>query len=77
MMGNAVWTDLVSALRWVPLSAYAAYDKPAFYSKGHAVCNWSGDCTEGFGDLGIWGFYTDPVSPVTLFDFFTGNLADW
>ena len=29
-----------------------------------------GDCT-----VGTWGFYTDPVSPATLFDFFTGNLA--
>jgi hypothetical protein len=25
----------------------------------------------------MWGFYTDPVSPATLIDFFTGNLADW
>jgi hypothetical protein len=24
-----------------------------------------------------WGFYPDPVSPTTLFDFLTGNLADW
>jgi hypothetical protein len=31
-----------------------------------------GDCTAG-----TWGSYTDPVSPATLFDFFTGNLADW
>ena len=31
-----------------------------------------GDCT-----VGMWGFYTDPVSPAPLFDFFTGNLADW
>jgi len=30
-----------------------------------------GDCT-----LGAWGYYTDPVSLATLFDFFTGNLAD-
>ena len=27
--------------------------------------------------MGMWGFYTDPVSPATLIDFFTGNLADW
>ena len=31
-----------------------------------------GDCT-----VGRWGFYTDPVSPEALFDFFTENLADW
>jgi hypothetical protein len=29
------------------------------------------DCT-----VGIWGFYTDLVSPAPLFDFFTGNLTD-
>jgi hypothetical protein len=27
--------------------------------------------------VGMWGFYADPLSPVTLFDFFTENLADW
>jgi hypothetical protein len=31
-----------------------------------------GNCT-----VGTWGFYTDPISPATLFEFFTGNLADW
>jgi hypothetical protein len=31
-----------------------------------------GDCT-----VEKWGFYPDPVSPEALFDFFTGNLADW
>jgi len=31
-----------------------------------------GDCT-----VGMWGFYTDPVSPEALFDFFTGNLPGW
>jgi hypothetical protein len=31
-----------------------------------------GDCT-----VEKWGFYADPVSPEALFDFFTGNLADW
>jgi len=31
-----------------------------------------GDCT-----VEMWRFYTDPVSPATLIDFFTGNLADW
>ena len=30
------------------------------------------DCT-----VGTWGFYTDPVSPATLFDFFIRNLAVW
>jgi len=30
------------------------------------------DCT-----VEKWGFYTDPVSPEALFDFYTGNLADW
>ena len=30
------------------------------------------DCT-----VERWGFYPDPVSPATLFDVFTGNLADW
>ncbi len=34
---NAVWAGPVSALRWVPLSAYAADGKPATCSKGHAV----------------------------------------
>ncbi len=29
------------------------------------------DCT-----LGAWGYYTDPVSPATPFDFSTGYLAD-
>ena len=36
-MPNAVWTDPVSTLRWVPFSAYAADGKPAIYSKGFAV----------------------------------------
>ena len=31
-----------------------------------------GDCT-----VGTWEFYTDPITPATLFCFFTGNLADW
>jgi hypothetical protein len=31
-----------------------------------------GDCT-----VEKWAFYTDPVSPEALFDFDTGNLADW
>ena len=30
-----------------------------------------GDCT-----VETWGFHTDPVSSASLFDFFTGNLAD-
>jgi len=34
---NAVWAGPVSALRWVPLSAYVADGKPATCSKGHAV----------------------------------------
>ncbi len=34
---NAVWAGPVSALRWVPLSAYAADGKPAACFKGHAV----------------------------------------
>jgi len=34
---NAVWAGPVSALPWVPLSAYAADGKPAACSKGHAV----------------------------------------
>jgi hypothetical protein len=31
-----------------------------------------GDCT-----VEKWGFYADQVSPEALFEFFTGNLADW
>ena len=31
-----------------------------------------GECT-----VGKWGFYTDPVSSATLFDFFIRNLAVW
>ena len=31
-----------------------------------------GDCT-----VEMWGFYTDPFSPLTLFDFFADNLAGW
>jgi hypothetical protein len=33
----------------------------------------------GLGDYKVktWGFYTEPVSPATLFDFLTGNLAGW
>jgi len=34
---NAVWAGPVSALRWVPLSAYAADGKSAACSKGHAL----------------------------------------
>jgi hypothetical protein len=34
---NAVWAGPVSALRWLPLSAYAADGRPATCSKGHAV----------------------------------------
>ena len=34
---NAVWAGPVSALRWVPLSAYAADGKPATCAKGHAM----------------------------------------
>jgi hypothetical protein len=30
------------------------------------------DCT-----VERWRFYPDLVSPAKLFDFFTGNLADW
>jgi hypothetical protein len=32
----------------------------------------------GLGDcmVGPWGIFTDPVSPATLLDFFTGSLAD-
>ena len=30
------------------------------------------DCT-----VGMWAFYTDPISPASLLDFFTRNLADW
>jgi hypothetical protein len=71
-LANAVWAGPVSALRCVPLSAYAADGKPATYSKEPAVHNGSGDCT-----VGKWAFYTDPVSPVTLYDFFARNLADW
>jgi hypothetical protein len=26
--------------------------------------------------MGMWGFYTDPVSPATLFVFFTGDLVE-
>jgi hypothetical protein len=31
-----------------------------------------GDCT-----VGSRGFYTDPVSPATLFDLIIGKLAEW
>jgi hypothetical protein len=33
----------------------------------------------GLGDckVGSLGFYTDPVSPATLFALFIGNLAEW
>ena len=33
----------------------------------------------GLGDSTVetWVIYTDPVSPEALFDFFTGNQADW
>jgi len=48
---NAVWADPVSALRCVPLSAYAVDGQPATCSKEHAVrwiwgiVRWrSGDC---------------------------------
>jgi hypothetical protein len=34
---NAGWAGPVSALRWVPLSAYATVGKPATCSKRHAV----------------------------------------
>jgi hypothetical protein len=37
MWPNAVWACSVSALRWVPLSVYAADGKLAAYSKGHEV----------------------------------------
>jgi len=37
LLPNAVWAGPVSALQWVPLSAYAADGKPAACSKGHAV----------------------------------------
>ena len=36
-MDNAVWAGPVSALRWVPLSAYAADGKPPACSEGNAV----------------------------------------
>jgi hypothetical protein len=54
------------------LSVYAADGKPATCSKGHAEQSDCGDCT-----VGTWGFYADPESPASLFDFFIGNLADW
>ena len=31
----------------------------------------------GDSTAGTLGFYTDPISPSTMFDFITGNLADW
>jgi hypothetical protein len=33
----------------------------------------------GLGDCTVerWGFYTDPISPATLYDSFAGILADW
>ena len=34
---NALWAGPVSALPWVPLSAYAADGKPAAWSKGYAA----------------------------------------
>ena len=53
---NAVWTDPVSTLRWVPLSAYAADGKPATCSKGPAV-QWAwGIVRLGCGDH-IWTRY--------------------
>ena len=69
---NAVWAGPISALRWVPLSAYAADGKPATCYQRACGAMGLGDCTAG-----IWRFYTDPISPATLFDFFTENLADW
>jgi hypothetical protein len=50
-MSNSVWTDPVSTLRWVPLSAYAADGKPATCSKGPAV-QWAwGIVRLGCGDF--------------------------
>jgi hypothetical protein len=37
VLANAVWAGPVSALRWVPLSAYADDGKPATCSKGLAL----------------------------------------
>jgi len=36
-LSNAKWAGPVSALQWVPLTAYAADGKPAACSKGQAV----------------------------------------
>jgi hypothetical protein len=50
-LAKAVWAGPVSALRCVPLSAYAADGKPATYSKGPAVLNGSGGLYGG--EMGI------------------------
>jgi hypothetical protein len=69
---NAVWAGPVSALRWVPLSAYAADWEAGNLLQRACGAMGLGDCT-----VGTWGLYTDPISPATLFDFFTEDLADW
>jgi hypothetical protein len=51
MWPNAVWAGSVSALRWVPLSVYAADGKLAAYSKGHEV-HWDWGILYG-EDVGI------------------------
>jgi hypothetical protein len=56
----------------VPLSAYAADEKPATYSKG-LVVQWDW----GIVRLGCGDFIRTPVSPASLFDFFAGNLSEW
>jgi len=60
---NAVWAGPVSALRWVPLAAYAADGKPATYSKGKR-CNGTGGLYGGYVGI-LYG----PVITVDAFRF--------
>jgi hypothetical protein len=67
---NTVCAGPVSALRWVPLSDYAADGKLEICSKAFAVQrDW------GIVRWGSGGLYTDPVSAARSSNSFTGCLA--
>jgi len=69
---NAIWAGPVSALRWGAVVGLCSRWKAVDLLQRACGAMDLGDCT-----VEKWGFYADPVLPEALFDFYTGNLADW
>jgi hypothetical protein len=73
---NAVWAGPVSALQWVPLSAYAADGKPAACSKGHAVQWVWGIVRWGRGDF-IRTRYRQRRFSISLQEIWRDDAMNW